>query len=765
MSPAFRFHRRIETHVVVAVTLIVVFALGAALLIARRVVTDGSLERASSDLAAARSAFYRLEDDRAQFASAQAALVTTQPVFRAYLTDSQLINDRATMQVLADQYRQQLKAAFCIVTGRDGTWSGSSGWPGPPEATPPIARTMAAAGTGRSGREIAAVADRLFLVVSEPARFAEETLGTLTVGYALDDDVARGLAQITHGDVNIVVGHVLAASSLAGDRRMALASLVAGSRPLTSITGDSAGRTLRIGSGEYVAGAFPLAPGDSTGAGQLLLLEDWTPVQRYLNQLGRQMLAAGSAIFALALLGGLVFARRVSQPLTDMASAAGDIASGNWSRQMPVRGSAEATDMAHAFNQMTTSLRHWYEEARKRDDQLRQAQKMEAIGRLAGGVAHDFNNLLTAIHGYGELVMVGFDKQDPRRADVEEILTAAERAGELTRQLLTFSRREVVMPRILALDRVVENLQSMLRRVIGEDIQVVSSIDPDVGLVRADRTQMEQVLINLVVNARDAMPAGGTVRIGLANAPPGAVPAAFAQANPTDRYVCLSVADAGHGMDEQTVTRIFEPFFTTKETGRGTGLGLSIVYGIVQQAGGTIDVKSTPGEGTTFLLYLPQATDAVTADQPDDGSRGSSAPLRGSETVLVAEDDGRLGTLIGNTLRQAGYTVLLALDGEAALAIAGDHSGHIDLLLTDVVMPGMNGRVLSERLTAARPDLRVLFMSGYSDDAVLQHGIETATAPFIQKPFSMDALLAKMREMLNPWEASEGSQHPADVRR
>ena len=732
LSSSVPFHRRLDTHVALGVTLVVLFALGAALLIATRVVTTGSLERAASDLTAARSAFYRLEDDRAESASAQASLVTTLPVFRAYLTDSRLAGDLASLQVLADEYRQQLNAAFCIVAGRGGVLGGSSGWQSGVAPPPVIAKMIAAAATGQPRRDIADVGDRLYLVVSEPARFAEETLGSLTVGYALDDALARQLAQITHTDVNILLGTHLMASSLTGGDRAAIVTL-ASSGQLAAFGG--AARTWRIGSGEYVAGAFPLSLSvGADSAGHLLLLQDWTPVQRYLDQLQRQLLAAGSVIFVLALACGVVFARRISRPLGDMASAAGEIAGGHWERQVPVRGSAEATSLALAFNAMTTSLRHWYEQAKKRDDELRQAQKMEAIGRLAGGVAHDFNNLLTAIRGYAELAGVQIGDDHEVYPYIVEVISAADRAAELTKQLLAFSRRQVVAPRILSLDRVVTGMHQLVRRVIGEDVQVVTAIDSTIGPVRADKSQIEQVIINLVVNARDAMPQGGTVTIALANT--------------TDNRVCLSVSDTGHGMDEQTVARIFEPFFTTKETGRGTGLGLAIVYGIVQQSGGTITVDTAIGKGTTFQILLPRLADDTPVDEEIDLSRGLAALRKGSETVLLAEDDERLNVLIGSTLRQAGYTVLAATHGEEALRIARTHTSPIHLLLTDVVMPGINGRVLSEKLKMFRPDTTILFMSGYSDDAVLRHGVETASAQFIQKPFSMDALMVKMRETL-----------------
>jgi signal transduction histidine kinase len=739
---------RLETHVVIAVTLVVAFALGAAMVIASRVVTTGSLERASTDLSAARSAFYRLQDDRAEFAAAQATLVTMLPVFRAHLTDSRLAGDAATLQVLVDEYRRQLEAAFCIVTGGADAWSVTSGLSGSRRPTGSIQQMIAAAASGQPRRDIAVVDDRPFIVVSEPARFADETLGTLTVGYALDDAVARRLAEVTRSDVNIVVGRHLAASSLTGDRRAALEQLIARDASL----GSAAPRMERLGDRTYVRAVFGLSLArEADAAGRLVLLQDWGPTRRYLDELRRQLIGAGVAIFAIALAGGLLFARRVSRPLTEIAAAAGDIASGNWTRQVPVRGVTEARAMAHTFNEMTNSLRHWYDEAKRRDDELRQAQKTEAIGRLAGGIAHDFNNLLTAIRGYAELAMFRMPETDPNRADIEEVVHAVDRAADLTRQLLTFSRRQTATPGALALDSLVLAAEPMLRSVVGEDVQVITAIAPILPLVRADRGQIEQVLLNLVINARDAMPKGGTLRIALSTVAAGAAPHDVERSPVSDRYVCLSVSDTGHGMDRQTAARIFEPFFTTKEAGQGTGLGLAIVYEIIQDAGGMVEVDTEIGQGTTFRVYLPQIEQSELPKTPASAPDVAPTSARGSETVLVAEDDQRLGTLIGKTLRDAGYTVLQAAHAEEALDIVHAYREPIHLLLADVVMPGMSGWTLSQRVTSLRGETRVLFMSGHGDEAVLRYGLETASTPnFIRKPFSMESLMAKMRETLQP---------------
>ena len=739
------WHHRLEARVVIAITILLAFALAAALVTTTGTVTSRSFTRASADLDAGRSAFYRLADDRADFAAAQAALVTELPVFRAHMTDSRLSEDVATLEAMGEAYRQELKADFCIVADRQGRWTIEPGWPSGVEPPDALRAGIADATAGHPHRAIIDAADHLFLTVSQPARFAEEILGTLTVGFALDDAVARGLAEVTHADVNIVAGHRLSASSLTGRNRAALASLTSDDR--WSARGVRS-EIQRVGDGEYVAGVFALTPGENRqAAGQLILLQDWRPTQQFVDEVRRRLLLAGAAIFALAVGGGVLFSRHLSGPLEELSAAAGEIAGGNWTRRVDVHGGDEISVLAHAFNDMTASLQHWYDEAKRRDDQLRQSQKMEAIGRLAGGVAHDFNNVLTAIHGYGELLLFSLDPGDARREDANEILKASDRAAGLTRQLLTFSRREVVAPRVLAPDVVLRNIEQMLRRLIGESI-VFSTVVPDaIWPVRADAGQMDQVIVNLAVNARDAMPQGGSITMELANVVVGGPDGMPHTLLAPGAYVRLSVTDTGTGMDEQTVQRIFEPFFTTKSEGHGTGLGLATVYGIVDQAGGTIDVVTAVGRGTTFHVLLPRS------DEPISALEASAAPAaaratRAVETILLVEDDPGVNALIGSVLRHSGYTVLDAEDGEAALEIVRTYDGRIHLLLADVVMPGMNGREVSEHVTAARPGTAVLFMSGYPDDEIVRQGIRTASVHFIQKPFSMDALAEKIRAAL-----------------
>jgi PAS domain S-box-containing protein len=385
-------------------------------------------------------------------------------------------------------------------------------------------------------------------------------------------------------------------------------------------------------------------------------------------------------------------------------------------------------------------------ERKQLEEQFRQAQKMEAVGRLAGGVAHDFNNLLTAIRGYSELLLTAPGADDGMRRDIGEIRKAAERATSLTRQLLAFSRRQVLEPQVLNFNTVVADVGKMLRRLIGEDVELATALDPAVGRVKADPGQLEQVLVNLAVNARDAMPQGGKLTIETANVELDQVYARRHVPAPPGSYVLLTVSDTGCGMDAETQARVFEPFFTTKEVGKGTGLGLSMAYGIVKQSGGYIWVYSEPGLGSTFKIYLPRVEEAA---ETAASSAPRAAPSGGSETILLVEDDEGVRTFARQILERAGYTLLEARDGNEALVIGERHAGPIALMLTDVVMPGKRGREVAQCLAAIRPDTRVLYMSGYTDNAIGNHGILDPGTAFLSKPFTADALMHKVREVLD----------------
>jgi PAS domain S-box-containing protein len=397
-----------------------------------------------------------------------------------------------------------------------------------------------------------------------------------------------------------------------------------------------------------------------------------------------------------------------------------------------------------AGNPVVVSAARDVTDRRMLEDQLRQSQKMEAIGRLAGGVAHDFNNLLTVITGYTELLLEQL-RDDARRADVDEIRKAAERAASLTRQLLAFSRRQVLAPRMIDLNEVVTRMETMLRRVIGEDIELVTVLGKGLGAVRADPNQLESVIVNLAVNARDAMPEGGRLTLETARVQIGETYSRQHLSMPPGPYVMLAVGDTGVGMDAATRAHLFEPFFTTKEQGKGTGLGLSTVYGIVKQSGGHIWVYSEPGHGTTFKIYLPRVNveaDAV-ADRPDAGELP-----HGHGTVLLVEDEDLVRNLTREILERHGYSVLVTRHAAEALAVARSHAGHIDLMLTDMVMPGLGGRELADRIRATRAEMKILYVSGHTERGIIRDGVLDPAAAFLQKPFTPEALVRKVHDVL-----------------
>jgi PAS domain S-box-containing protein len=392
-----------------------------------------------------------------------------------------------------------------------------------------------------------------------------------------------------------------------------------------------------------------------------------------------------------------------------------------------------------------TAQRRTDETLRLTEEQLRQSQKMEAVGRLAGGVAHDFNNVLSVILSYAEMLLADMKPGEPMRADIEEIHSAGKRATDLTRQLLMFSRQQVLAPKVLDLNDVLTSMDKMLQRILGADVDLVSLPTQPLGRVRADPSNIEQVIMNLVVNARDAMPRGGKLTMETANV---VLDEAYAKAHlgvKPGPHVMLAVTDTGTGIDKATLARIFEPFFTTKESGKGTGLGLATVFGVVQQSGGSVWVYSEVGRGTTFKVYLPRVDAAVEAV----GDTVPPTTLRGSETILLVEDDDQVRVVARGILRRSGYHVIEARNAGEALLHSEKHPTTIHLLLSDVVMPQMSGPELAKRLASARPDMKVLCMSGYTDDSIVRHGVLEAHIAYLQKPITPEALTTRVREVLD----------------
>jgi PAS domain S-box-containing protein len=391
-----------------------------------------------------------------------------------------------------------------------------------------------------------------------------------------------------------------------------------------------------------------------------------------------------------------------------------------------------------------TERKRAQEEKAKLENDLRQAQKLESVGRLAGGVAHDFNNLLTVINGYSDLVLKRLKAPDLLRSYVEEIKKAGERAASVTKQLLAFSRKQMIEPRMLDLNTTIQDVVPILQSVVGEGIALQLHLDNSLGQVMADPNQVHQVLMNLLVNARDAMPEGGKLEITTRNVDLDEDSAASHPEASAGRYILMTVTDSGHGMDEATCQHLFEPFFTTKESSKGTGLGLATVYGIIKQSDGWIDVRSEVGVGTSFMVYLPRMDGRPLVEE----NGITAATEGGGETILLVEDQEAVRSLAKAALRQHGYQVLEALDGADAIAVAKRYSGEIHLLLTDVVMPGMNGKELSERLIVMRPGLKVLFVSGYTANVIAHGGVIDHDIAYMAKPFSPDGLAAKVRKVL-----------------
>jgi signal transduction histidine kinase/ActR/RegA family two-component response regulator len=464
----------------------------------------------------------------------------------------------------------------------------------------------------------------------------------------------------------------------------------------------------------------------------------------------------------------------ISSPIRDLAEAANRVSGEqDYATRVAKRGNDELGVLTDSFNGMLGQIQrrdaelktaHGELESRveqlqqeiaereraekalqESEKQLRQAQKMEAVGQLAGGVAHDFNNLLTAIKGYSEISLMRLKTDDPLRGNIEEINRASDRAAALTRQLLAFSRKQIFAPKNLDLNEAVKNMEKMLKRLIGEDIQLTTIPDSQLPLVKADPVQLEQIILNLVVNARDAMPTGGKITITTGNVRLGADYAEqFPEVIPGS-YVLLSVSDTGCGMDADTQTRIFEPFYTTKEQGKGTGLGLSTVYGIVKQSGGHVSLYSEPGAGTCFRVHLPQAQ---CEDKADETAGRETSIHKGTETILLVEDEDLVRKMAHEVLSMSGYKVLEAPHGDEAIELCRRHDGEIHLVLTDVVMPRMNGKEVVERISPLRPDMKVLYMSGYDDKAIVHHGVLEEGVAFLPKPFSPSELAAKVREVL-----------------
>ena len=560
-----------------------------------------------------------------------------------------------------------------------------------------------------------------------------ELMGTVVVGREIDAKRARELANISGSEMVFRSKGKIVLSTF---------SPLAEEELREQLQSSAASEEVRLGQERFFASSVDLMKG-AQGTLTLTVLKSYDKAMAAVRTLNNLLLGLG--LFGGLIGGALVFviANTFTRPLANLAAGVRALESGNFDYPLAAQGGDEVAQVTRAFANMRETLQANEGQKRQLEEQLRQSQKMDALGRLAGGVAHDFNNLLTVIKGNSDLMLERLNASAPEYARCQQIQKVADRAAALTRQLLAFSRRQVLQPKVLDVNELMAEMSRLLRRLVREDIEFQLLLGESLGRVKADPSQLEQVLLNLTVNACDAMPQGGRLTIETRNI---LVDEEYARRRSMEpgEYVALAVSDTGEGMDAETKARIFEPFFTTKQAGKGTGLGLATVYGVVKQSGGFVWVESTPGAGATFEVYLPVAegrAECVTEENPAMTKR------RQRGTVLVTEDEAEVRTLACEFLKAAGYQVLTAQDGEEALSIVQRLGKNVQVLLADVVMPKMGGRELAKRLERMVPDLKVVYMSGYLENNQ-EHAEALESQFFLQKPFSKDSLVRQVSEAM-----------------
>jgi signal transduction histidine kinase len=565
------------------------------------------------------------------------------------------------------------------------------------------------------------------------------TLGFLVVGHEIQDRAAHEFGNIVTGDIAYFDGGALVASTLSTQQKQDLEVLC---RNFPG--GAVSAKEVQLGRERFLVSTVALSEnGDASVT--LSIFKSLDRATSFLRDLNRVLLGLG----VLSVLGGSVLVFLISgtftKPLENLVGGVHALERGDFRYPLEVTTGDEVAEVTAAFDRMRATMQKSQLEHKALEERLRQAHKMEAVGRLAGGVAHDFNNLLTIIRGHSDLMLDRGSLDDPQRHSLEQIQKASGRAVAMTRQLLAFSRMQVLQPRVLDLSEVVTDLGKMLPRLIGEDIEYVFLPDPKLASVKADPGQIEQVLMNLVVNSRDAMPNGGTITVRTSNIRIDEDEAQQRVPMLPGEYVLLSVSDTGMGMSAEIKAHIFEPFFTTKEVGKGTGLGLATVYGVVKQSGGFVWVESAVGEGATFEIYLPKVSERNVPRDPEDKP---AEIARGHETILVVEDEHDVRELACEFLTMTGYSVLRARNGVEAIELLRRHPGGIDLVLSDVVMPKMGGSELAARLPVVRPGTKILLMSGYSEYAVESQNQDQPRNLMLSKPFSRSSLIEKIREAI-----------------
>jgi signal transduction histidine kinase/ActR/RegA family two-component response regulator len=727
---------RLRTKFLLSIVLIIAGLTFATLLVVRHT-ADKQVERGmEQDTRNSILTFQNLRAERQLEENRQAELLATLPTVKALLSPE---DESPEMQEAADSL--WLAGGYELVALAD--WKGKivtlhTSVPGftQADAEEMLSRSQGMGGTGGwwYGNR------RLYQVAARPVQFGTASgnmrLGTVIVGREIDSSVASEVGRIAFCRVALRYGDELVVSSLAAIDERTVAD---------ELRSSPGANKIQIDKEPFLASTVDLTPGLSPAV-TLTVLRSYDDAAAFITRLNQALIGLG--LFSVCAGGGLVFliSYTFTKPLATLVNAVRALEHGDFNYPVDIGSGDEVAEVTAAFDRMRSTLQRNEEQSKRLGDQLRQAQKMEAVGRLAGGVAHDFNNLLTVIKGHSDLLEEKITTSTPMFHSITQVKKATDRATSLTRQLLAFSRMQVLQPKILDLNSLITEISKMLPVLIGEDIEYNFYAARSLGLVKADPSQIEQVLMNLAVNARDAMgKKTGNLTIRTRNV---TLDDEWSKAHPPTvpgHYVLLEVEDTGQGMDAQTKARIFEPFFTTKELGKGTGLGLSTVYGVVKQSGGYIWVESEVGKGTKFQIFLPQSGESVQAAGPE---KDSESPVRGFGTILLAEDEEAVRDLASEFLKASGYTVLVAKDGLEALEIAEQRRGSIHVLVTDVVMPRMRGTELARKLKRCHPELKIVYMSGYLEHDS-QDGSYERGAAFLQKPFTRESLLLKIRELID----------------
>jgi signal transduction histidine kinase/ActR/RegA family two-component response regulator len=723
---------RLRTRLLLSLTLLIAALTFATLAVVRHAAEEQVRAAVEKDARNSVLTFQNLRAERQIQLERAAELLATLPELKAMMADEHL----ARIQDASEQmWRSGDTELFALAD-----WTGKivalhTLVPGFPRGVAEQALAHSSASNGGDGWWFGG--GHLYQVALRPIQLRGESskmyLGTVIVGREIDSRVAADVARIALCQVAFRYGDEAVVSSFS---TMDDAMTTSG---LKSAAGTD---KIKIGDKSYLVSSVNLTPGSSPPL-TLTVLKPYDDAMAVLTRLNHQLMTLGFlAVFAGATLV-FVLSRTFTQPLETLVQGVRALEQGNYHYPLSPDSGDEVSEVTAAFARMRGTLRTNEEQRQSLENQLRQAQKMEAVGRLAGGVAHDFNNLLTVIKGHSDLLEMKLGTMSPAQPSIAQVRKAADRATTLTRQLLAFSRMQVLQPRVLDLNSLISDVGRMLPMLIGEEIEYTFRPGESLARVKADPSQIEQVLVNLAVNAHDAMPKGGKLTLSTQNV---VLDPAYARSHPPTvpgRYVLLTVADTGAGMDEATRARIFEPFFTTKELGKGTGLGLATVYGIVKQSGGYIWVDSAPGQGTRFEIFLPQSAAAPQLPCEDEPPAKYS---RGNGTVLLAEDEEAVRELAGEFLRSSGYEVIAGKDGLDALEKAEQEARAIDVLVTDVKMPRMRGTELAQRLKRAHPRIKIVYMSGY-----LEHDSDeefVTDSAHLQKPFSRASLLKKLREAL-----------------